>query len=182
MKMFLVAAAMLPLVGLSAAPALAQEDATTRPFTGYANLGYSHSDYGISDLGGATGRIGMRYKRFVGVEAEGTFGIDSDNSTRFGRPTKTELDRAVAAYAVGWAPVMPKLDLFARVGIGNSRTEIKGLAAQPIKFSRDSINYGVGAQYFLTQNDGLRLDLTRADFRHGSGRADTYGLSYVRRF
>lgn len=181
MKMFLVAAAMLPLVGLSAAPALAQTDAPQRPFTGYGTLGYSHSDYGISDLGGVTGRLGMRYKRFVGIEAEGTFGVDSDKSTRFGRPTKTELDRAVAAYAVGWLPLGDKLDLFGRVGVGNSRTEIKGLA-QPAKLSRDSINYGVGAQYFVTNYDGLRLDLTRASFTGGPGRADTYALSYVRRF
>lgn len=182
MKKFLVAAAMLPLVGLTAAPALAQTDATTRPFTGYGTLGYSHSDYGVSDLGGVTGRLGMRYKRFVGVEAEGTFGVDADHSTRYGPATKTELDRAVAAYAVGWAPLTPKLDLFARVGVGNSRTEIKGLAPQDVKFSRDSINYGVGAQYFVTNNDGVRLDLTRHSFTGGPGRADTYALSYVRRF
>ncbi len=181
MKKFLVAAAMLPLVGLAAAPAMAQTNQDARPFTGYANLGFSHSDYGVSDLGGVTGRLGMRYMRFVGVEAEGTFGVDSDHSTRYGPPTRTELNRAVAAYAVGWLPVGSKLDVFGRVGVGNSRTEIKGLA-QDVKFSRDSINYGVGAQYFVTNNDGLRLDLTRQSFTGGPGRADTYAVSYVRRF
>ncbi len=181
MKKMLIAAAMLPLAGLCALPAAAQTTDDTRTITGYGTLGYTHSDYGVSDLGGVTGRLGMRYGRFAGVEAEGTFGVTDDHSTRFGPPTSTKLNRSVAAYAVGFAPITPRLDVFARVGVGNTKVETTGLP-QPIKMRRDSINYGAGAQFFVTQNDGLRLDLTRESFTSGPGHANSYGLSYVRRF
>jgi hypothetical protein len=181
MKKTLIAAAMLPLASLFALPAAAQTADAARPFTAYGTLGYSHTDRGVSDLGGVTGRLGLRYGRVVGVEAEGTFGVTDDHSVRFGPATTTKLKRSVAAYAVGYAPVMPRLDVFGRVGLGNTVVETTGLPRMT-ETRRDTINYGAGAQYFLTQNDGVRLDLTRESFRGGPGHANTYGLSYVRKF
>ena len=46
----------------------------------------------------------------------------------------------------------------------------------------ESVNYGVGANYFIDGRNGIRADWTRRDFRDDGGEADTYGLSYVRRF
>jgi outer membrane immunogenic protein len=181
MKKMLIAAAMLPLAGLCALPAAAQTAGDARPFTAYGNLGYSHTDRGISDLGGITGRLGLRYGRVVGIEAEGTFGVTDDHSVRYGPATTTKLDRSVAAYAVAFAPITQRIELLGRVGLGNTVVKTEGFA-RPVETRRDSINYGVGAQFFLTDNDGLRLDLTRESLRHGPGRADTYGLSYVRKF
>ena len=176
----LVVLAALPALALSAGSAIAQE-ADARPFTGYGNLGYSHSDRGRSDVGGVTGRLGLRFGQFVGAEAEGTFGVTDDDSRRLGVPTETNWNRSVAAYGVGFVPVTPQFDVFARVGLGNSRVRTTGLA-QPMTVKRDSINYGAGAQYFFTGNDGIRADFTRESYRHGPGRADTYGVSYVRKF
>lgn len=177
-KLILIAA--LPVLA-AAAPAMAQQATDTRPFTGYGTLGYSHSDRGVSDLGGVTGRLGLRFGQFVGVEGEGTFGVTDDDSTRRGVPTETKWERSMAAYGVGYLPVTPQLDLFGRVGLGNSRVKTRGLP-QLETVQRDSINYGAGAQYFFTANDGIRADFTRESYRHGPGRADTYGLSYVRKF
>ena len=179
MKSFIFAAA-VPLLALSAAPALAQAP-DTRPITGYGTLGYAHTDRGISDLGGVTGRLGLRFGGVIGAEAEGTFGVTDDDSRRFGVPTETKLDRSMAAYVVGYVPLSPKLDLFARGGLGNTRVHMTGLP-QRVTTRQDTFNYGVGAQYFLTGNDGIRADFTRESVRHGPGRADTYGVSYVRKF
>jgi outer membrane immunogenic protein len=179
MKSIIFAAA-LPFLAISAAPALAQT-ADSRPITGYGTLGYSHSDRGISDLGGVTGRLGLRFGRIIGAEAEGTFGVTDDDSRRLGVPTETKLDRSMAAYVVAYAPISQRLDLFARAGLGNTRVKMTGLAST-VTTRHDSINYGVGAQYFLTGNDGIRADITRESYRHGPGRADTYGVSYVRKF
>ena len=166
-----------------AAPAAAQT-AETRPFTGYGSLGYSHSDRGQSDLGGVTGRVGLRFGRYLGAEAEGTFGVTDDDRVRGGRATETEWKRSVGAYAVGFVPLGDRMDVFARVGLANTKVETTpGVAGQSLTRQRnDSINYGAGVQYFLTQKDGLRADFTHESYRHGPGQASTYGVSYVRRF
>lgn len=182
MKPFLFATA-ISVLSAAAAPALAQNAAEpSRAITGYGTLGYSHSDRGVSDLGGVTGRLGLRFGQYFGVEGEATKGVTDDDSTRTGVRTETNLERSMAAYAVGYVPVSPRLDLIGRVGLGNTRTEIKGPAASVAHARQDTINYGVGAQYFLTEKDGLRADFTRESMRNGPGRADTYGLSYVRKF
>ena len=36
--------------------------------------------------------------------------------------------------------------------------------------------------YFIDGQNGVRADWTRRDFRGDAGEADTYGLSFVRRF
>ena len=46
----------------------------------------------------------------------------------------------------------------------------------------DSFNYGAGAEYRLSEQNGVRADWTRRDFRDGDGKADAYTLSFVRRF
>jgi hypothetical protein len=180
----IAAFASISMIALAASPALAQTAETSaapRSITGYGTLGYSHSDRGVSDLGGATGRLGLRFGKFVGAEAEGTWGVTDDDSVNPRRPAQTKLERSMAAYAVGYAPVTDRLDLIGRVGIGNTRTEMK-TGATVAHQTVDSINYGAGAQYFLTEKDGLRADFTRESYRKGPGHADTYGVSYVRKF
>lgn len=181
MRKLLFIAVAIPLASLWALPAMAQTAEPVRPISGYGSLGYSHTDRGVSDLGGVTGRLGMRFGRYAGVEGEGTFGVTDDDNRLLGPNTETKLNRSVAAYAVAFAPITPRLDVIARVGLGNTKVTTAN-AAQTIRTRRDSINYGAGAQYFLTANDGVRLDLTRESYRGGPGHADTYGLSYVRKF
>jgi hypothetical protein len=181
MNRIIIASAAAAAISLVALPAAAQTDPAQRPITGYGTLGYTHLDRGPADLGGVTGRLGLRFGRFVGAEAEGTFGVDSDKSRVSGAPARTELKRSVGVYGVGYVPVGSKVDLFGRVGLGNSKVETSGLG-QAVRESRDSVNYGGGAQVFLTQRDGLRAEYTRESFRHGPGHNNAWGLSYVRKF
>ena len=47
----------------------------------------------------------------------------------------------------------------------------------------ESVNYGVGGNYFFDANNGIRADWTRRDFTDDNGgEVDTYGVSYIRRF
>ena len=73
------------------------------------------------------------------------------------------------------------IDLFARAGYGV--TEVKASAAGVAASDHlTSWNYGAGATYNLDARNGIRADYTYRDFQHGQGSADTYGLSFVRKF
>jgi hypothetical protein len=147
----------------------------------YGTLGYTHLDADGADLGAITGRMGAKFDRNFGVEGEVSVGVKDDDYDVAGVPVKLEHEYDVAAYAVGFIPVNPNLELFGRVGYGN--TELKASAAG-ISATDDgeSVNYGAGANYFVDGRNGIRADWTRRDFTNDGGELDTYSLNYVRRF
>lgn len=159
---------------LAAAPAMAQESKVTGF---YGTLGYSgfHAT-GASDfsVGGITGRMGARFSPWLGLEGEITGGVK--DGSMLGRDV--ELKHQFAAYGVGYLPITPKADLFARVGYGKTRYDLT-----TSRVNGGSLNYGVGGQYFVTDKDGVRADYTRFD-RRGSTlpSANVWSVSYVRRF
>ena len=85
MKTVILAGAALAALCLSTAPAMAQDTGTqdagsTWPITGYGSLGYTLRTDG-AHLGALTGRLGLRYGRFVGAEMEGSFGVEDHGYT-----------------------------------------------------------------------------------------------------
>ena len=86
-----------------------------------------------------------------------------------------DLKHEVAAYVVGFVPVSPKADLFARVGYSASKFDT---SLGDVK--DDGVAYGVGGQYHFTDKDGVRLDWTRHDYDVGN--ADVWALAYTRKF
>lgn len=175
MRNVLLATAALTLI---AAPAMAQEPAAR--VTG--SVGYTQLDGDDGDLGAITGRVGYNFNRYVGVEGEASVGVKDQTVSFGGVDTKLEHQYDVAGYVVGTVPVNENFELFGRLGYGT--TEVKastaGFAATE---DGDSVNYGVGANYFLDGRNGIRADWTRRDFQEDNGgELDTYGLSYVRRF
>lgn len=165
----------------AAAPAFAQDSAPWwTPSATYGSLGYTGIDStkGSNDLGAITGRIGERFGKYFGVEAELSGGVksDSNNATGF----KTSLDHQYAGYVVGYLPLTPNADLFARVGYGNSRIREEGVGGY--SFNTESLNYGAGAQYFFDAHNGVRAEYTREDNHDIGTDANTYTVSYVRKF
>lgn len=157
-----------------ASPGLAQT-------TGYATAGYNHLDAGDASLGEVQARLGLRFGRHLGVEGELAQGVKSDDLTVGGVSTDVKARPSAAAYGVAYLPVGEKADVFARVGYGTSRfrTERAGIGSTD---TDPNVNYGVGAQYFVTGNDGVRVDYTRKSFASSREDIDSYGVSYVRRF
>lgn len=164
MKNIVIATAAAALA-LAAAPAFAQ----TAPANFYGTLGFSRVEDSGLELGAVSARAGARFADYFGVEAEAAFGVDGD--------TGVDIDRSFAAYAVGFVPVNPQFDLVARVGYGTTRVDALG-----VKTSEESWNYGVGGQYFFDAANGVRAEYTRYDFENGGGKADVWGVSYVRKF
>jgi outer membrane immunogenic protein len=165
MKAILATAAAAAAIAV-AAPAAAQVD---------ASIGYSHVDADDANLGAITGRVGMR-AGWLGAEGEVSFGVGDDDVGA----AKVNLDNQWAVYGKAIAPIQDTFDVFARIGYGESRIETK-VAGVTSKNTDQSWNYGVGAEFFLDGNNGVRADYTRHNFDENED-ADVWSLSYVRRF
>jgi len=158
---------------LLATPVLAQDMSNMGL---YGTFGYSHigADDGIN-FGALTGRIGARIIPQFGVEAEGSLGFDSDNDG----PDKVEMKHDLTAYLVGALPMTENASLIARLGYGSTNIETDGPGGESDD-DLEGYRYGVGAEFFFDDANGLRIDFTRINADDID--ADAYTVSYVRRF
>lgn len=147
----------------------------------YGTAGYTAFDTDNGDLGAVTGRIGARLAPNFAVEGEGSFGVRDDDFSIAGVNGKVEHEYDAAVYGVGILPVSPSFELFGRLGYGTTKIKAEAGAAS-VEADGESFNYGLGANYFIDAQNGIRADWTRRDFREDAGEADTYAVSYVRRF
>ncbi len=131
----------------------------------YINGGYTQFDGNNVDLGAITGRVGVGFGPYFGVEGEASFGVDDDGGI--------ELDNELGLFGFGKVPVSERFELFARLGYSQIETSPGG--------DNDGWAYGVGGQFFFTSVDGVRADFTRHDLDNG-GEVDAYSVSYVRKF
>jgi len=178
MKRVVLASASAAALCLFAAPAMAQ----FAPQSGaYGTLGYAHMDGRGVDLGAIQGRLGYKFAPAFGVEAEGAVGVNRKDITVGPVTYDVRMQRSLAAYAVGAVPLSDNFEIFGRAGYGNTRLKADS-AVGTVTGHGDSWNYGAGGQYFFDGANGLRADFTRHDFRHGRGKADVWGISYIRRF
>ena len=174
MKTLIIAAASLATLAI-AAPAMAQD---LNP-TWYGAIGGANVNVEDANLGAVQGRVGARFGQYFGVEGELSGGVTDDSTSISGIPVDVDLNYSVGAFAVGDLPVSPKADIFARVGYAKSEFDISG-AGFTGSGETDGVAYGIGGQYFFSDKDGVRLDVTRHDTDDGD--ADVVGLSYVRKF
>lgn len=193
MKILFAAAA---AVALLPAAALAQTAATPATNTTgfYGTLGYLGTSTQGVDLGAIQGRLGYRVLPWLGIEGEGAFGVKDDKSTQtiggVNVDTKVKLRDQEAIYGVGFLPLSESFELFGRVGYGHEGARVSASSSSgttPVsvteKVAGDSWNFGGGGQWFFDDKNGVRADYTRYEFTpRGAGHADTWALSYVRKF
>lgn len=172
MRNLLLATAAVTLI---AAPASAQSFSNP-----YGSIGYGSVQGDNADLGAVTARVGAKLTSYIGVEAEASLGVSDDDVV--GIPGSTaELEHDLAAYVTGTIPVASNLELFGRIGYGTTKMKVESTTLS-VSDSEESVNWGVGANYFLDGQNGVRADWTRRDFRNGGGDADVWSLSFVRKF
>jgi outer membrane immunogenic protein len=168
----LIATAAAAVMTLTAAPALADV---------YGSLGYSKLDADGPEFDAVTGRLGWRSGWF-GVEGEVSGGVNDETVTVGVTPVDVDLKHQIAAYAVGFVPMNESVDLFARVGYGQTKIEATA-AGTGFSGSAESWNWGVGAQFFFGGGaNGVRGDFTRHNFDDGDADLDVWSVSYVRKF
>ena len=177
MKSFITVAASLAV--LAAVPAAVQAQPMGSEV--YGSVGYAQSRADGLDLGAVQGRLGTKINPYFGVEGELALGIKDDSVRVGGANVDVELEHSAAIYGVGFLPINPNADLFARVGYGT--TEVKASAGGvSAKADGESWNYGVGGRYFLDAKNGVRADYTRQEFQDDGGAADVWSVGYVRKF
>lgn len=174
----LVSLAAVAAISAVAAPAFAQTSFFA-PVSYEGTVGYTS----ISQYGGTLGAVDLRaaanFGAYAAIEGEGAFGVSDANVTG---GAKLRLNNEYAAYGVARWPVIANANLFARLGYGHS--DVKATAGSlSASTGVDSVNYGVGGEYFLDGKNGVRVDYTRYDFQStGSKDADTWSVGYVRKF
>jgi len=129
----------------------------------YGNAGLNWYDVD-TDAVGVQLRGGYQATRHLGAEVEGSIGLDGDDA--FGG----NFDYTVGAFAVSRAPVTNRLDVLGRIGYYYANLD-NGV-------ERDNIAYGIGAEYALSQRDGIRVDYTRYEGLD----TDSVAFSYARKF
>ena len=181
-----VLAAAVAACALTAAPAFAQEGPVFTDVGVYGNIGYSRTEGEGADLNAATARLGARLNRFVGIEAEGSIGVGSEEVDFLGEDFEISLEHQFGAYLVGFVPVSPNADLFARLGVGMSEFSVDSNV--PGLNGSDDVQtwqWGLGGQYFWDGVNGIRADYTRhevhddEEFEDG---IDVFSIAYVRKF
>ncbi len=177
----LIALSTATLLATAAIPAIADAQDANTGTTYYGTMGYAGSSVGGVDLGAIQGRLGARFGKYFGVEGELAGGVKNDKTDVAGVPAKVDLQHQAAVYGVGFVPISPNLDLFARVGYGDNKIKasVPGASASE---DGNSWNYGAGAQYTFDGKNGVRADYTRYDVQHSSANADVWSLAYVRKF
>ncbi|HWA62564.1 MAG TPA: porin family protein [Caulobacteraceae bacterium] len=168
-----------------ATSAAAQGGGDFSPTTFYANAGYTgySTDFGAgkTTLAALGGRVGARFGKYIGVEGEAGFGVNGQDVGS----DSVKMQSALGVYAIGFIPAGPnpdRADLFARVGYGHQTSHLGGPGVD-ISQGTDTVNFGAGGQYFFDDKNGVRVEYTR--FQHvnaGNSDADTWSLSYVRKF
>ena len=191
---FVIAAVAFAAMGM-AAPALAQEAAAPSYSGLYGNLGWAGTDTHSTMTNSIQGRLGWRFGRYLGAEAELSGGLSSDHftSTVTGTPTSVGVKQSIAGagYAVGFLPIGPNFDLLARVGYGASKYNISPAGQPSYHVSENGIRYGAGAQYLFDGRNGIRADYTRehmGDFQDAPGffqgdrNANVWAVSFAHKF
>lgn len=160
------------------APMFAQAQNSTEV---YGSVNYGQTRTKGVDTGAIQGRMGAKFTPNFGVEAEVAGGVDGDKTYAPGQ-AKVKMEHQAAAYAVGYLPVSPNLDLIGRVGYGTTKFSTNNPAATQYDGSRDSWNYGVGAEYKFDDKNGIRADYTKSEYTKSDLSSDTMSVGYVRRF
>jgi outer membrane immunogenic protein len=174
MKSLILAAAAVATLAV-AAPAMAQDNTTTL----YGSAGYTNFNAEDVNLGAIQARLSARFDTHFGLEGEIAAGIVGDDVSVLGTKVDIDLNYQAGVYAVGYLPVGPNADIFARVGYVNAELEASVAGASGTGNS-GGMAYGVGGQYFFTEKDGVRIDYTRHEYEDLD--ADVIGVSYVRKF
>jgi hypothetical protein len=165
---------------MAPAPAKAEPDFTLHDLTTYGALGVGgdsgHAGAASGQTGIFTGEVGVRVGPYFGLEADGATSVPGSTSGK-----KLGLVDRYAGYIVGYWPLTKHFDLFAKLGLGHSRYKYED-GGPAVSQSFDSVNWGVGAQYFFSERDGVRTEILQEDYRNSRGERNSVNISWVHRF
>lgn len=147
----------------------------------YINLGAEAVEFDSYNL---TGRLGYQFSENLSVEAQASFGVIDDDIEGF----NVGVDNSYAAYVRGALPISDQFSLFAKGGYHFTQFGVDGQGLDE-SLDLDGFAFGGGVEYMLDGVNGLRADVTFLDSSDDningadlSGTAQTYAITYVRKF
>ena len=175
-------------VAYAAAPAYYPAAQRRNPGYLYGTLGGVLHDTKVDSLG-LEGRLGYHTGRFIGAEVEGSVGLLNDNDIITTAASPVFLNRGydynAAAFAIARLPVSKRLSVHARGGYDFRSVDLEAIDGAGVVTNADAnldgFAYGLGAEYALAPNNGLRLDYTRYE-NDDINTADSISASYFVRF
>jgi len=144
-----------------------------------AGVGYSRIDIQDVDFDAISLRAGYDFNETFGLEGQVDFGL-GDESVSLGLVTAdVELNYSAGLYGIARFPLAENVNVFGRLGYVTTELEgsVAGFVADE---SDDGFSFGVGGEYNFNASNGVRVEYTRTDY--DSGEADSFGISWVRRF
>jgi outer membrane immunogenic protein len=149
--------------------------------TYYGDLGYANFTDSGANISEISGTLGVRVGQHWGGEFEISTGLNSSNATIVGQSGKLKVNEEGALYLVGFAPVSPNADLFAKIGFGGSNLNFS-FAGNKVNGESQSANFGAGGQYFFDAHNGVRAEYIFHSVTNGDPNISTWTVSYVRKF
>lgn len=147
----------------------------------YLNLGAEAVEFDSTNL---TGRLGYQFTENFSIEGQGSLGIADDEVDGF----DVGVDNSLAAFVRGSVPLSDQFSLFARGGYHFTQFGVEGDGIDE-SLDIEGFAFGGGAEYMFDEMNGLRADVTFLDSEDNSingqdfsGTAETYSITYVRKF
>ena len=174
MKLLKIALAATAVTGF-AVTAQAQDSAA------YINLGAEAVEFDSYNL---TGRLGYQFSENLSVEAQASFGVIDDDIEGF----NVGVDNSYAAFIRGALPISEQFSLFVKGGYHFTQFGVDGQGLDE-SLDLEGFAFGGGVEYMFDDVNGLRADVTYLDSNDDningadlSGTAETYAITYVRKF
>ena len=156
--------------------ALAQ-DGQARPLS--FGIGYTLYDIEDTDFDAISLRAGYDFNRWLGVEAEGLFGMGDETVDVLGVDVDASLNYSLGIFGKATLPLSDRASLFARLGFATAELEASALGVSETE-SEEAIAIGAGGEFAISGPHHVRAEYTRYEFDDSD--ADSFSISYVARF
>lgn len=147
----------------------------------YWSVGYTHISVDVEDedanVGAIQGKLGYRFHPNFAIEGEAAFGVVDETYDILGTDVDVGLDKEWGIYGVGFIPVSPEVNLFARAGFVDVEIEASA-GGMSVSDGDTGTGYGAGLIWDVGMFD-LRAEYTRYDF---DAEADTFSISIGGKF
>jgi hypothetical protein len=147
----------------------------------YLNAGLGVFDGDGATLKALTARGGIAIYDLLSAELEASFGLGAEQVD--GAPgAELKLENQFGGYLARRYPVLPNLEVIGRIGYttGEFQASAGGVAGD---VETDGVAFGIGGEYMITPQFGLRGDYTRIDVDDDAldGGVNTFALAAVYR-
>ncbi len=155
----------------------------------YVNLGGVAYNVG-ERLYGIQGRAGYNFNRYLGAEAEASFGVIGDDTTGpLSISNNVEVNSAFGAFAVARAPIGKRVTLLARGGyhvLNVTNEDVFNIGGNTVTTNIDTryngAAAGIGVEFATGPSNAVRLDYTRYVLDSGNGSSQAVAASFVHKF